>query len=91
MPEEAVKQRERRAKERTLDSLLSVYKLVIPVSKPVHYFCPKSNIFIKVELDELLNGTKEELIEFKKSCSKDTIIQVHLFKKRAKKPDIKEI
>jgi len=94
MAEEAVMQRLRYAKARTLDNLLNVYKLVIPAPEPkfpYHYHCPKSNIFIRVEVNGLPGDIKNDLIEFKNDCSKDTIIQVHVFKKNAQKPEIREI
>ena len=91
MPEEAIMQRLRYAKARTFDNLLNVYKIVLPVPKPNHYFCPKSNIFIRVEVNGLPDNIKNDLIEFKNNCSRDTIIQVHVFKKNAQKPEIREI
>jgi len=96
MAEEAIMQRLRYAKTRTLDNLKNVYKVVIPVPKPTslypyHFHCPKSNIFIRVEVNGLPDNIKDDLIEFKNNCSKDTIIQVHVFKKNAQKPEIKEI
>lgn len=95
MAEEAIMQRLRYAKSRTLDNLLNVYKLVIPVPKPIlypyHFYCPKSNIFIRVEVNGLPDNVKNDLIEFKNNCSRDTIIQVHVFKKNAQKPEIEEI
>lgn len=91
MAEEAVMQRLRYAKTRTLYNLRNVYKIVLPVPKPNHFYCPKSNIFIRVEVNGLPDNIKNDLIEFKHNCSKDTIIQVHVFKKNAQKPEIKEI
>ena len=91
MAEESVKQRLRYAKTRTLDNLRNVYKVVIPVPKPNHFYCPKSNIFIRVEVNGLPDNIKNDLIEFKNNCSRDTIIQVHVFKKNAQKPEIREI
>lgn len=91
MAEEAVMQRLRYAKMRTFDNLKNVYKVVLPVPKPNHFYCPKNNIFIRVEVNGLPDDIKNDLIEFKNNCSKDTIIQVHVFKKNAQKPEIKEI
>ena len=97
MAEEPIMQRLRYAKARTLDNLLNVYKVVIPVPKPIskglpyHFQCPKNNMFIRVEVNGLPDNIKNDLIEFKNNCSRDTIIQVHVFKKNAQKPEIKEI
>ena len=91
MSEEAVMQRLRYAKVRTLDNLKNVYKVVIPVPKPNHFYCPKSNIFIRVEVNGLPDNIKNDLIEFKNNCSKDTRIEVYVYKRNAQKPEIEEI
>lgn len=91
MAEEAYVQRLRRAKKRTLNNLLNIYKVVLPVSEPVHYYCPKCKMFVRVELNKLSEDRRRELIEFKNDCSTDTIIQVHLYRGKAKKPELEEI
>ena len=91
MAEEPIMQRLRYAKARTLDNLKNVNKVVIPVPKPNHFYCPKNNILIRVEVNGLPDNIKDDLIEFKNNCSRDTIIQVHVFKKNAQKPEIREI
>jgi hypothetical protein len=91
MAEEAPKQRFRNAKKRTFKSLRSLNKYVIPVPSPTHYFCPRINTFIRVEIDELQEAVKEDLHEFKNHCSSAISIQVHLYTKHAKKPEIIEI
>lgn len=84
-------QRLRRAKKRTLNNLLNVYKIVMPVPEPVHYCCPKAKMFVKVELDELTEEKRSELAEFKNDCSTDTIIQVQIYSGKDKKPKLEEI
>lgn len=91
MAEEAVKQRLRYAKTKTFNNLQNVYKIVIPVSKPNHFYCPKGNLFIRIEVNDLSDSIKNDLIDFKNNCSKDTRIEVHVFKKNHQKPEIKEI
>ena len=91
MPEGAYTQRLRRAKKRTLNNLLNVYKIVMPASEPVHYYCPKAKMFVWVELDELTEEKRNELIKFKNDCSTDTIIQVHLYRGKDKKPELEEV
>lgn len=91
MTEYAYGQRLRRAKKRTLDNLLNVYKIVMPVPEPVHYYCPKAKMFIRVELDKLTEGKKRELIGFKNDCSADTIVQVQIYREKAVKPELEEI
>ena len=91
MAEEAYRLRLWRAKKRTLSNLLGVYRIVMPVPEPVHFYCPKAKMFVRVGLDELTDKTKSELIEFKKDCAEDTIIQVQTYKKGTIKADLEEI
>jgi len=91
MSEEAPKQRLRYAKKRTYQNLCNLYRYVIPVPAPTHYFCPRTNTFIRAEIDELQESIKENLKEFKNHCSSNTTIQVHLYVKGSKKPEIIEI
>lgn len=63
----------------------------MPVPEPVHFYCPKAKMFVRVGLDELPEETKTELIEFKKDCSEDTIIQVQTYKKGTTKATLEEI
>jgi len=91
MAEDAPKQRLRNAKKRTFRNLRNLYKYVIPVPKPAHFFCPKTNTFIRVEIDDIQKSLKEDLAEFKNHCSSETTVEVHLYRKHAKKAEIIEI
>ena len=91
MAENARTQRLRYAKKRTLSSLLDVFKVVMPVPEPAHYYCPKAKMFVRVELDELKESKRRELVEFKNDCSDDTIVQVQVYKEGATKPEFEEI
>jgi len=91
MTENAYTQRLRHAKKRTLSNLLNIYKVAMPVPEPVHYYCPKAKMFVRVVLDELTKEKKGELIKFKNDCSTDTIIQVQIYKGKIKKPELEEI
>lgn len=91
MVENAYTQRLRHAKKRTLTNLLNVYKIAMPAPEPVHYYCPKAKMFVRVELDELTEEKRNELAEFKNDCSADTIVQVQIYKERAIKPELEEI
>lgn len=91
MTKDAYKQRLRRAKKLTLDNLLNVYNLVMPAPEPAHYYCPKCKMFIRVELDGLAEDKRRELVKFKNDCSADTIVQVQIYKKGAKKHELEEI
>lgn len=91
MTEDAYRLRLWRAKKRTLNNLLSVYRIVMPVPEPVHYYCPKAKMFVRVELDELTEEKRSELVEFKNDCSEDTTIQIQTYKKGATKSELEEI
>ena len=91
MAENAYRLRLWRAKKRTLNNLLSVYRIIMPAPEPVHYYCPKAKMFVRVELDELTEKKRSELAEFKNDCSEDTTIQVQTYKKGAKKAELEEI
>lgn len=90
MAEPAVKQRLERCKIKTLNNLLTSYKIVYSAPEPFHFQCIDKNghKFVRVEINELLEVVREQMSEMRKELPPQTFIQVHFFEKYAQKPKL---
>jgi len=93
MTQPAIKKRFDRCKLKTLNSLLISYKSVYPAPEPFHFQCIDRNghKFVRVEIDDFLEMTREQLLEAIKTFPDHTFIQVHFFEKYAKNPKLIDI
>lgn len=87
MVQPAIKQRFERCRVKTLNNLLNVYNVVLPEKEPFHFHCYDKNghKFVRVEVNDLPEALKENLLEIKKGLPAHTMIQIHYYEKNAKK------
>ena len=93
MAQPAIKKRFDRCKLKTLHNLLKVYRCVYPYQEPFHYHCYDKNghKFVRVEINDFLEVTEEQLVEIKKPLPNNTFIQVHFFERHAQDPKLIDI
>ncbi|GAH35688.1 unnamed protein product [marine sediment metagenome] len=92
MSQTPVKKRFSRRKAKVLRNLLSCYNVIQMAPEPCHFFCAKTNTYIRVEVNDLTEHMGSRLKEFKEeTCRSGEKIQVFLYKKHAQKPEVMEI
>jgi len=93
MPRSAIEKRLERCRSKVLNNLLKVYKKVDGCSEPFHFHCYDKNghKFVRVELDEITEAVKEQLVEKKRGMPMNTFIQVHIFERHGRDPRLIDI